>query len=167
MAPDISLNNIVVAFTGHRPNKLGGYSTPNPMYNYIEGQITDTLIQIKPRQVISGMALGVDQWAAEVCIKLGIPFLAAIPFRGQELYWPPESRKKYFELLDKAASVEFVNPGSYASWKMQSRNEWMVNHCDVLIAVFDGTPGGTKNCFDYAVDKEKKIIRINPKDFKG
>lgn len=156
----------MVAFTGHRPQKIGGFNTPNPIYNFINNEITRTLIDLKPTKAISGMALGIDQIAVEVCIKLGIPFIAAVPFKGQELAWPIASQKKYFELLERADSIEYVSPGGYAAWKMQVRNQFMVDRCDVLIAVFDGTPGGTKNCFDYAVAKSKKIIRINPLEFK-
>ncbi len=42
----------------------------------------------------------------------------------------------------------------------------MVDNSDIVIAVFDGTPGGTKNCYDYATDAKKRIIRINPQDYK-
>lgn len=41
----------------------------------------------------------------------------------------------------------------------------MVDNSDAVIAVWDGTAGGTKNCFDYATKIGKKIIRIDPKDF--
>lgn len=155
---------MIVAFTGHRPARLGGYGTSNPMRTLIKNEMRRILKEISPKQVISGMALGVDQWAAEVCIELSIPFVAAVPFKGQELYWPQESRERYFELLALAQRIEYVNPGGYASWKLQVRNEWLVDNSDILIAVFDGGPGGTKNCFEYASSYDKKIIRINPQD---
>lgn len=157
---------MIVAFTGHRPQKLGGYNIPNPIYDFVKKQINQVLTELSPKTVISGMALGVDQWAAEICIDLQIPFIAAIPFIGQENYWPEESRKRYSDLLAHAESIECINNGGFASWKMQTRNVWMVDNSDVLVAVFDGTPGGTKNCFDYAEGKGKKIIRINPLDAK-
>lgn len=153
---------MIVAFTGHRPNKIGGYKLPNPTYNYICQQIEKTLQELKPEKIISGMALGVDQWAANIAVKLGIPFLAAVPFEGQEGAWPEVSQKVFHKLLDKAAEVVIVSPGGYAAPKMQIRNEWMVDHCDKLIAVWDGTPGGTGNCVTYATSKDKEIIRINP-----
>lgn len=153
---------MIVAFTGHRPNKLGGFKLPNPIYNYVCQQIEKTLLELKPEKVISGMALGVDQWAANVAIKLGIPFLAAVPFEGQERAWPEASQKVFHKLLDKAAEVVIVSEGGYAAFKMQVRNAWMVDHCDKLIAVWDGTPGGTGNCVNYATSKDKEIIRINP-----
>jgi uncharacterized phage-like protein YoqJ len=157
----------VVAFTGHRPNKLPnketGYKLPNPTYIHVCQQIEKTLLELKPEKIITGMALGIDQWAASVAIKLNIPFLAAIPFEGQEKAWPFSSQKTYFRLLSKAADKVISCPGEYAAYKMQIRNEWMVNNCDILIAVWDGTPGGTGNCINYAKSINKEIIYINPK----
>src|SRR6266849_933968 len=97
----------VAAFTGHRPDKLPnketGYKLPNPTYIHICQQLEKVLKELKPEKAISGMALGVDMYAANVCIKLGIPFVAAIPFIGQEKAWPQSSQKTYHLLLGKAA----------------------------------------------------------------
>ncbi len=153
---------MIVAFTGHRPNKLGGYTTPNPIYDRVRKQIIQVLREIEPDRIISGMALGVDQWAANIAIELGIPFTAAVPFVGQEDAWPTSSQKAYDTLLLKADDLIIVSEGGYSAYKMQLRNEWMVDHCDKLIAVWDGTPGGTCNCISYAKAKGKEIIRINP-----
>ena len=110
------------------------------------------------------MALGIDQWAANICIKLGIPFTAAIPFLGQEKAWPESSQKTYHLLLKKSSSQVIVCEGGYAANKMQIRNEWMVNHCNVLIAVYNGDKtGGTANCVAYAKSINKEIIFINPR----
>lgn len=153
---------MIVAFTGHRPNKLGGYKLPNPTYVYVCQQIDKTLQELKPEKVISGMALGVDQWAAHIAYKLGIPFIAAIPFEGQEKAWPKQSQVTFHLLLKLASEKVIVSPGGYSAPKMQVRNEWMVDRCDKLIAVWDGTAGGTGNCVNYAVNKDREIIRINP-----
>lgn len=153
---------MIVAFTGHRPDKLGGYKLPNPTYLYVCQEIDRTLRGLKPEKVISGMALGVDQWAAHIAYKLGIPFIAAIPFEGQEKAWPKQSQLTFHLLLKLASEKVIVSPGGYSPAKMQVRNEWMVDNCNKLIAVWDGTPGGTGNCVDYAARKEREIIRINP-----
>lgn len=155
---------MIIAGTGHRPPKIGGYKLPNPTYNKICQEIEKILLKLKPEKVISGMALGFDMWLANVAYKLGIPFLAAIPFEGQEKAWPASSQKTYHALLNKAVEKVIVCEGGYSSYKMQIRNEWMVDHCDTLIAVWDETPGGTGNCVKYAQSIEKKIIYINPKD---
>lgn len=73
-----------IACTGHRPNKIGGYKIPNPTYDFIVESTKKIFDQLKPEYVIVGGALGFDQWTAEVCIQLGIPFHTYVPFIGQE-----------------------------------------------------------------------------------
>lgn len=159
---------MIVAFTGHRPDKLPnketGYTLPNPMYNYVCQEIEKALKELKPEKAIIGMAIGVDQWAANICIKLGIPFVAAVPFRGQESKWPSSSQKIYKKLLDKASEIVVLSSATYAAGLLQRRNEWMVDNCDKLIAVFDGSAGGTGNCVNYAKKVNKEIYLIDPKN---
>lgn len=154
---------MIIAFTGHRPDKLGGYNTPNPIYNYITKELKKTLNELKPDKAISGMALGWDQWAAQICIDLSIPFIAAVPFVGQEKIWPQSSKDVYNRLLKQAIETAIVSEGGYSASKMMIRNEWMVDRCDKLIACYNGDKsGGTYNCIQYALSKGKEIITIDP-----
>lgn len=154
---------MIVAFTGHRPEKIGGYKLPNPTYLHVYKEIESTLKKLNPDKVISGMALGVDQIAAYIAYKLKIPFIAAVPFEGQEKAWPFKSQHIYKILLKNAIETVIVCDGGYAGYKLQKRNEWMVDHCDILIAVWDGTSGGTANCVNYAQSVNKEIIFIDPR----
>lgn len=147
----------VVAVTGHRPNKLGGYDIPNPLYDLVVAGLVSAFEKFKPDYVITGMAIGVDQWAAEVCINMNIPFIAAIPFEGQENVWPPKSQAKYQLLLSKAAEKYVICQGGYEPKKMQARNEWMMLACHQVVAVWDGTPGGTQNCLGSATKLGKPV----------
>lgn len=153
-----------VAFTGHRPDKLGGYGE-NPLQSWVRNQMRDRLQALKPGMVISGMALGVDQWAAEICIELALPFTAAIPFEGQEGKWPLNSQLHYRKLLEEATLKHVVSPGGYAAWKMHKRNQWMVDTCSTLIAIWDGSSGGTAGCVEYAKKVGRDILLIDPTDF--
>jgi uncharacterized phage-like protein YoqJ len=153
-----------VAFTGHRPDKLGGYKTPNPIYDRVVDELHKALVSVRPTLAISGMALGVDQWAAEIALDLDIPLLAAIPFQGQESTWPDPSKAKYRALLARASHVIEVSKPGFAAWKMQKRNEWMVDNCDLLIAVWNWSPGGTCNCIKYAQKVGRQAIYIKPED---
>lgn len=155
-----------IAVTGHRPDKIGGYDFYNPVRTWVREQLKRKLLDLRPQYAISGMALGVDQDFAYVCLEIGVPFLAAIPFVGQESRWPEASQQFYRDLMARAYHVVVVSPGGYAAWKMQTRNEYMVNLCRVLIAVWDGTPGGTGNCVRYAERVGRPIERINPQDFR-
>lgn len=161
---------MIIALTGHRPHKLGGeYNGEGPVSNWLLRQLSSYLRDTKPEKVISGMAIGADMLWAEAAVNLQIPLIAAVPFVGQESKWPSVSQDRYKLLLAKAAEVVIVCEGGYASWKMQKRNEWMVDHSDVLLAVWDGSSGGTGNCVAYARSPAAKagyiIDRINPTHF--
>lgn len=155
---------MILAGTGHRPDKLGGYSEDN--FKNLTLIAEKWLKGIKPTKVISGMALGWDQALAQASINLEIPFIAAIPFSNQDRVWSDASKKKYIELLSKACEVVNVSKmDDYEIEHMQKRNEWMVDNCDILLAMFDGTNGGTANCVKYAESKNKKTVNIYS-DFK-
>ncbi len=156
----------VIAFTGHRPDKLGDYGEVNPKRDQLKRALRHKLLSMRaihPDLVaISGMALGFDQWAAEVCIDLGIPFHAAVPFEGFHLRWPAASQEHFHYLLSKAAKVEYVCDGEYAPWKLQKRNEWMADRGHLIIAAWDGSPSGTRNLIMYVrkVDPQKTVFNL-------
>lgn len=148
-----------IAGTGHRPDKLGGYS--DEAFNRLVEIAEKALKRVKVTEVISGMALGWDMALAQAAINLGIPFIAAVPFKGQELMWISKTQKYYNELLAKAKEVMVVCEGGYSASKMQIRNEWMVDNCDVVYAMYNGdTFGGTFNCVKYAEKQNKIIINL-------
>lgn len=155
---------MIVSVTGHRPDKLGSYKIPNPIFNRICWAAQKHLLKLNPEVVYTGVALGFDTWIAEICIKNNIPFIAAVPFKGQEKMWPKMAQEQYHYLLSKAKEVVIVSEGEYSAKKMQIRNCFMVDRANVVLACFDGTSGGTKNCVDYAKNLNKEIIIINPKD---
>lgn len=152
-----------LAITGHRPPKLGGYHLPNPIHTAVHGLLVESLEQLDPDLVYLGMSLGVDQWAAQICANLGIRFIACIPFIGYESRWPEVSKQEFRRLLSVAYDVIFVTRTSqYEGRLMQVRNEFMVDRCDRLLAVWNGNQeGGTWNCLRYAMRVEKPIIRLN------
>jgi uncharacterized phage-like protein YoqJ len=115
---------------------------------------------VRPKKVITGMALGWDTALAEAAIKLHIPYIAAIPFVGQESRWQPAQQDHYFDLLAAAEDVVVVCEGDYAPWKMQRRNEWMVDHSDLVLALWDRSPGGTANCIRYAEERGKTWLNF-------
>ena len=149
-------NNDVLAATGHRPNKLGGYNNFDKLTWFAECELKMRV----PNLVISGMALGWDQAVAKACVNLGCPFIAAIPFKGQEKVWPDKAILLYKELLNKAYQIEVICDGNYASYKMQNRNTWMVDHCSYLLALWNGSEGGTKNCIAYANSKNVTVHNV-------
>lgn len=157
---------MIVAATGHRPDKIGGYDYYAPQRVWIREQLRTALVDLHADKTISGMALGVDQDFAQVSIELAIPFVAAMPFIGQEDRWPESSRKYFDWLLERADEVVIVSPGGYGAFKMQIRNKWLVDNSDALVAVWDGSSGGTGNCMTYAKDVNAFVHLIDPKNFR-
>ena len=95
-------------FTGHRPEKL----------NRSELEIkTDLETQIKEclkngiNVFISGMARGVDIWAAQIVLDLknsenDIKLICASPYEGFEKSWNESWRKQYKEILEKSDYIK-------------------------------------------------------------
>lgn len=167
-----------IAITGHRPHKLqNDYKLESLLVQDIKAKIIGIINNInetdnKVELVICGMALGIDTLFAKIAIELNLPLLAAIPFKGQELHWPVHSQNLYHAILStySKCTTYIVSEGGYAGFKMQKRNIWMVDQLkpetsDMLISVWDGSEGGTKNCIEYAATKKwLPILRINPLD---
>lgn len=152
-----------IAVTGHRPNKLWGYNYYTEHYIKLGKVLKQLLIDNKATVAISGMALGVDQIFAMVAIKNKIPLHAYTPCPNQDKQWNSDSKILHRSLLDKAETVYVVSE-EYSIEAMQKRNIAMVDNCDLLIAVWDGTAGGTANCVSYAKMVGKPMIRVNPRE---
>ena len=167
---DIALKATTVCFTGHRPSAFGGYDETSPLICLVKAELTKE-IEIAISQgfdtFISGAAIGVDTWAAEIVLELrehnpNIELVLAIPFKEQCSQWPQAAQNRWAALVTKADMVQYVSPPVYAAWKMSARNEWMVDNASLVIAVWNGDVGGTGNCIKYAEDNDMEIVRINP-----
>lgn len=149
---------MIVCGTGHRPDKLGGYT--DDVFEDLVWEATAWLDANRTTErVISGGALGWDQALAQAAIDLKIPLTLALPFPGFEDRWPTASKTKIYGMMEQA-HVQFVCEPGYAGWKMQERNKWMVDHSDLVLALWNGTPGGTCNCVKYAESKKKPIVNL-------
>lgn len=173
----------ICAFTGHRPSKLPGgydwYNQHNILLGYaIRDEVRRLIDKSNIDTFISGGALGIDQMAFFIVekLKLDYPYLVnivAIPYKDQPKIWPKESQEKYEILLDSADATIYVDTldnykvdgvpvDIHHNQKLNKRNQYMVDHASHIIAVWDGSRGGTKNCIDYAKKKRRSISIIDP-----
>ena len=146
---------MVYSFTGHRPHKLGGYTTET--YNRITNFALFKLEQLKPEYCITGMALGWDLAVAAACCQLKIPYVAAIPFPQQADIWN-ENDKWLWNFYKLHADKVVVVSEKFSIANLQKRNEWMVDHSGCTIALYDGSKGGAYNCIKYAESKDKPVV---------
>lgn len=151
---------MIVAATGHRPDKLGGYGRK------IRVALTELarshLQQIRPTEVIVGMALGWDQAVAMAALLEGIPFVAAVPFAEQANRWPDGARRRWEALIDRASRVEIIS--EFAGTRaLHLRNKWMVDRAAKMLALWDGyIGGGTANCMAYV--QQRRVPFVNAWD---
>ncbi|MBO5953197.1 MAG: DUF1273 family protein [Oscillospiraceae bacterium] len=149
-------------FTGHRPEKLERmqWLIKHDLKKEILRAIDDGITVF-----ISGMARGVDIWAAEIVLSLRksgkpIKLICASPFPGFEERWDKDWKDRYNAIMAAADHTVFVCKG-YSRSCFQIRNEWMVDRSARVIAVYNGEPGGTKNTIDYA--RRQGIIAVQIK----
>lgn len=149
---------MILAGTGHRPSRLGGYG--DDVFSKLVDLGMWAISEYQPSKIISGMAQGWDQALAEAAIRSGCPFVAAIPFTGQESVWPPAAKERYSRLVKSAATAIVITGGDYSAYKMQARNAWMVDNADGILALWNGTSGGTANCVRYAEANQKPVFNL-------
>lgn len=159
------------AFTGHRPQKLPfGFNEADErctaLKDILRKQIIHLIEEEKVTHFISGMALGVDMYSAEIVLDLkktypGITLESAIPCETQANKWNAAMRERYYEIAAQC-DKETMLQTKYTPDCMEKRNRYMVDHADYIIAVWDGKPSGTGNTVKYAQKMEKKIIVIDP-----
>ncbi|AMM44800.1 hypothetical protein SP15_002 [Bacillus phage SP-15] len=182
---DFLLAKHTASFTGHRPNKLGGYDMNNPINVRARMEIfrlVQWLVEVKNvYRFYTGGALGWDQlafWAIEKVRRIHphIENMLAIPYRDQPNIWRDKSAvETYYKMIETATKVFYVDEephygvknsehGRYDIRKLQRRNDFMVDKGKYLIAGYDGSKGGTQNCFNYARMRRRIIYQINPKE---
>ncbi len=137
----------LVAVTGHRPPELGGYEVGNPIASRVRDKLAEILAakgKLHPDLVaVTGLGLGAEQLAAEAAIAAGVPFVAVLPYPDPDAVWPAESRRRFRQLLDQAAStivVEQKKPATkqLAGAALRRRDAWIARHASEAIVVWDG-----------------------------
>ena len=138
-------------FTGHRPEKL---KIPEDRLVLLLEEEIRKAITGGFTTYITGMAKGTDLIAGEIVLRLReqddrLKLICALPHPGFGLHWGGGWTERFQKVLAAADLVRTICPDfSYAAY--QTRNEWMVRHSALVIAVFNGERGGTKNTMDYA-----------------
>lgn len=163
------------AFTGHRPQSLPfGFNETDERCVALKQTLRNEIIKLIENEgvthFISGMAIGVDMYAAEIVLglKASYPVLtleSAIPCETQAAKWNEDLRDRYYEIASKCDKETLIQR-HYTADCMHKRNRYMVDQADYIIAVWDGRPSGTGKTVQYAQRQGKPVIAINPKTLK-
>ena len=137
-----------IGVTGHR-------SIPATVLPVVRGGMRRRLSRADGLEALSSLAAGADQLFACIALDSGVPVTAVIPGMDYEAHLgDDETQAAYRRLLKSCASrvelpVERTHEEAYFA-----AGRWIVDHADLLIAVWDGRPargiGGTGDVVAYA-----------------
>lgn len=166
----MDLREQTCCFTGHRPEKLPwGKNEADLRCLVLKRKLRDALetaFAEGKRRFVCGMARGCDLYFAEAVIALrlehpDVTLEAAIPFAGQSERWTPEQRQRW-ERLVHACDRRTVLQEHYTPDCMHRRNRYMVEKSSLVIAVYDGSDGGTRRTLEYAIREKVPFVDIDP-----
>ena len=154
---------MVLAFTGHRPEKLPwGSDAKDPRCAALKRQILEAVRAAAGEgydTFLCGMARGCDLYFAEADLSLGLRLEGYLPCPSQTRAWSEADRARQTALLLGCAAVYMVEP-EYSPGCMLRRNQKMVDAADALLTVYDGSPGGTGAAIDYAKRRGKTVAGL-------
>ena len=159
---------MVLAFAGHRPEKLPwGTDESDPRCLALKLQIASAVAEAAGRGVkvfLCGMARGCDFWFAQAVLEAkeehpDLRLYAYLPCPSQPDRWPDTDKKRYERLLLECDGVYMVEQ-VYTEGCMLRRNRVMIDHCDELLTVWDGSRGGTAAAIRYAQKLGKPVTGL-------
>lgn len=166
---------------------MWGYDLDQPEYDNLQDKlelIIDTLLDEYETVIChSGLALGADTiWSIAILNKREqypnrVKFHAEIPFMKQASRWFGESVDFWKYQVEHADYQTLYLPeDEYLSWDMiptwrvnkalDDRNKGMVGASDIVIAIYDGSKGGTGNAVYDANELNKYVLTYHPDEFK-
>jgi hypothetical protein len=132
--------------------------------------------------LLTSLAEGADQLvAAEITTFPGSELEAVLPLAQEDYqqdFLTPESKAEFQTWLAKARKTVALRPSDAETRQPEVRNmayenagRFVVDHCDLMIALWDGKPsrdrGGTAEIVAYARKKRKPLVIISTLDPKA
>lgn len=150
---------LLLAFTGHRPNRI-----PDNAHGWVRAKLRAAIDRFTPDQVLSGMAQGTDLWAAQAAVDAGVPLVCYLPCWDQSARWPLRARSQHAQLLAAAHRAVVVYDGPCSAGAYHARNRRLVDESTgPLVAVWDGAEeGGTWATVRYAQRRGRRVAVIDP-----
>lgn len=114
----------------------------------------------------SSLAAGADQVFAHELLALGGMLHAVVPARDYKSTFAENDSVEYSALLRQATDTTTLDFAESTEEAYDAAGAWIVNHCDVLIAVWDGEQarglGGTGDVVAHARALHIKIAVVWP-----
>lgn len=153
---------MIVGITGHQ-------SREGIDWRWVRSKIRDELKSLGyVEEGLSSLAEGADQVFAECILDRGAPLRAVIPTDHYVKYFRGRSRATYLKLVDQSRVDKIEGALGSEEDAFLKAGKYIVDHSDVIIAVWDQQPaqgkGGTADVVAYAQQRERDVRLINPID---
>lgn len=124
-------------------------------------QIATELMELKAKrarvQLLSSIAQGADQLCAQIGLALGYELICPLPFQLYREDFSGDALEAYDSLLRQASQAFVVADETDRDAAYLRAGKYVVDHCDVLVAVWNGLPQqsscGTANVVAYAHER--------------
>lgn len=168
-SPLLDMPQQTVAFSGYRPQKLpqGCTAEVQAKLSLLLKEEIHRLYMDGYRVFLNGMMSGWDILAAEAVLSLrgdhtGLYCVSVAPFKRQYFLndnWTPEWERRALKVYLQS-DYAFYLIEQYQRGIYHTRDRYLVDHASLLIAYYDGKPGGTKYTCDYAAKKGLHIVNL-------
>ena len=153
---------VTACFTGHRPDKLSKGNLP--LIGEALNRELAACIRGGRHRFICGMSRGFDLMCARAVIKAkweypNVFLELALPHADQADRWSEADKNAYQHIVERADPVTCLSP-NYVRGCMHARNRYMIDNASLLIAYFDGTPGGTASTVGLAEKRNMEIHNL-------
>jgi len=168
---------LYIGVTGHRPqsfrtddDSIWSLGRVEVMLDFLR---TWAGLQGRGVVLMTGMAIGTDQWVASLALRRAFAVHAVLPFVGQESKWRMGERETYRAILSAAwrvTTLQSQEPRSKqqaVSW-LYARNTWMADYVgspgrlSCGIAIWNGEPSGTAHAVTRFRERSVPLLTINP-----
>lgn len=148
-----------VGITGHRDLGAAGA--------WVAASLFDLYMSESAVEVLTSLAEGADQIAANVAVARALGLYAIVPSEQYEKSFRDAfSRKDYFRLLALSRGVQTLPYAEPSEEAFFAAGRKVVEQCDVLFAVWDGLPakgpGGTGDVVEYALAYRRRVVQLDP-----
>ena len=146
-APQISCS-----FSGHRPEKLPwGDNERDERCLTLKASIREMVEKAYADGYFCEEVLHLRRRVQDITLE------AAIPCLSQSDGWTAAQQERYRDLL-ALCNYRTVVQEKYDPGCMHRRNRYMVDHSSLLLAVHDGSTGGTRYTIEYALRRRKDVL---------
>ncbi len=163
--PDRRKRKIIIGVTGHRT-----LQNPNPIIAGVDKALQAIKSSFETEQIVvlSALAEGADRIIAERALAMdGTKLIAVLPLLVevyQEDFQSPISIKEFQGLLELADEIFELPRIINREESYRNVGKYLVAHCEVLIAIWDGQPargpGGTAEVVALARDRNLPVAWI-------